>query len=302
MKNLVLVLDSDNSHINIVKTTLEQYNIDVIYANDGKTGLEYVKTFTPSLVICEITLPKINGFQLCEFIRKNPEISKIPLLIHTSLIGDQYRMRAIDSGSNDFLEKPCSKIKLYTKVKSLLRLNSEISTFEDFDGVLVGLLYALEKRNQKLIMNAKKVAKLAEQIAIFANLENSEIALLKKGIYLQDIAQLSMKEDLTLTEYDPMSKHQEIGYQMIKNTRQTVVKNIVLYHHTNLKSKNYPHNITDYLKYFINITSLCNYFFYLKNAFENLNDKEILEKINSEVQNSVWDKKIYNFLCEIMCN
>lgn len=300
MKNLVLVLDSDATNTSIIKTTLEQYNIDVISAADGKKGLDYVKTFTPSLVISEISLPKINGFQLCEFMRKEQELSNIPLLIHTTLTGDQYRMRAIDSGANDFLEKPCSKIKLYTKVKSLLRLSNEFSTFEDFDGVLVGLLYALGKRNSTVISNSKRIAILAEQIAILANLENPEIAMLKKGIYLQDIAQLSMKEDIDFTIYDSAVPHQEIGYQMLKNTRQTVVKSIVRFHHANLKSKNYPNDLTDYVKRFINIANICNYYAYIKNYTQDVTETAALKKLEDETKNGLWDKEIYKLLYEVL--
>ncbi len=94
----------------------------VAMANDGQDTLNQVAEFHPDLILLDIMMPKLSGYEVCQRLKKNPETRNIPILMVTALneIGDIEK--AVRAGADDFLTKPVNRLELTTRVRSLLRV------------------------------------------------------------------------------------------------------------------------------------------------------------------------------------
>jgi len=118
----ILVVEDEPDIAEGLDARLGLADYDVIIAPDGKSGVEKARAEKPDLVVLDIMLPKIDGFEVCRIIKSEAGTKHIPVLMLTSLsmMGDVER--AFDVGANDYLSKPFTNERLLAKVKSLLKL------------------------------------------------------------------------------------------------------------------------------------------------------------------------------------
>ncbi|HOT71977.1 MAG TPA: response regulator [Anaerohalosphaeraceae bacterium] len=119
---LVLVVDDNPQNLELILACLEDVECRTISAADGYTALELVKSHQPDLVLLDVMMPRISGFEVCRRIKSNPETEDIPVIMVTALneLGDIER--AIQSGTDDFLSKPINKWELVVRVRTMLKL------------------------------------------------------------------------------------------------------------------------------------------------------------------------------------
>lgn len=119
---LVLVVDDNPQNLELILDCLEDVECQTISAPDGYTALDLVKRRHPDLVLLDVMMPKISGFEVCRRIKSNPETEDIPVIMVTALneLGDIER--AIQSGTDDFLSKPINKWELVVRVRTMLKI------------------------------------------------------------------------------------------------------------------------------------------------------------------------------------
>ena len=101
----------------------------VITATDGQEALDKVAEYKPDLVLLDVMMPKVNGFDVCQRLKRDEASSFIPVIMVTGLNEIEHKVRAMESGADDFVTKPFNRLELLTRVKSLLRikqLNEEL--------------------------------------------------------------------------------------------------------------------------------------------------------------------------------
>jgi two-component system cell cycle response regulator len=118
----VLLVDDNEQNLELLAAYLEDLGCPVRLARDGAEALDEIKRQPPDLVLLDVMMPRMSGFQTCERIKKDPATRDIPVVMVTALneIGDVER--AVDSGADDFLTKPVHRIELVTRARSLLRV------------------------------------------------------------------------------------------------------------------------------------------------------------------------------------
>ncbi len=118
----VLIVDDNEQNLELLHAYLDELGGDVRVAHDGLEAIESVAATPPDIILLDIMMPKMSGFQVCEKLKKDPATRDIPIIMVTALneVGDVER--AIDSGADDFLTKPVNKFELLTRVRSLLRV------------------------------------------------------------------------------------------------------------------------------------------------------------------------------------
>ncbi len=118
----ILVVDDNEQNLELIQAYLEDLECKIIPAKDGITALEIIKQSKPDLVLLDVMMPKMSGFEVCRRIKNNPLTSDLPVIMVTALneMGDIER--AIESGTDDFLSKPVNKLELLTRVKTMLKL------------------------------------------------------------------------------------------------------------------------------------------------------------------------------------
>ena len=118
----ILVVDDNQQNVELMQAYLETLNCTVHVAFDGVDALEKVPKVHPDLILLDIMMPRMSGFEVCRRLKAAPDTREIPILMVTALneLGDIER--GVESGTDDFLTKPINKLELLTRVKSLLRV------------------------------------------------------------------------------------------------------------------------------------------------------------------------------------
>jgi two-component system alkaline phosphatase synthesis response regulator PhoP len=119
---IVLVVDDDEPSLELLQAYLEDVNCETIPAQDGLEALRIISDKTPDLVLLDIMMPKMSGFEVCKRIKNDPKTSDIPVIMVTALNEFGDIERGIDSGTDDFISKPVNKLELVTRVKTMLKL------------------------------------------------------------------------------------------------------------------------------------------------------------------------------------
>jgi two-component system cell cycle response regulator len=118
----VLIVDDHEQNLELLQAYLEDLGCTVVGAKDGLEAISVVEKSRPDIVILDVMMPRMSGFQVCEKIKADPATRDIPVVMVTALNEVADVERAVESGADDFLTKPVHKIELLTRVRSLLRV------------------------------------------------------------------------------------------------------------------------------------------------------------------------------------
>lgn len=121
-KRKILIVEDSPESIELLKLNLKDENYELFTANDGEEALTKTKEILPDLILLDILLPKLDGFQVCEELKTNPDTMFIPVIMITALKDLKDRVHGIELGADDYLTKPYEKIELLARVRSLLRI------------------------------------------------------------------------------------------------------------------------------------------------------------------------------------
>jgi class 3 adenylate cyclase/ActR/RegA family two-component response regulator len=119
-KTCILVVDDHPALVTMARHKLIQKGYDVLTAQNGENALELARTEYPDLILSDIDMPIMDGFELCEHIKADSRLSKIPIILVTSMVTTEHIMKGIEVGASNYLTKPYDDETLYTKIEELL--------------------------------------------------------------------------------------------------------------------------------------------------------------------------------------
>jgi DNA-binding response OmpR family regulator len=117
---LVLVADDDRDILQLVSFRLERADYEVVQANDGEEALRLVKELRPDLVVLDLMMPKLNGYEVIREIRRDEETKAIPVILLTARVQEADVARGFEAGADDYLKKPFSPQELRARVQAIL--------------------------------------------------------------------------------------------------------------------------------------------------------------------------------------
>lgn len=120
-KQTILVIDDQKDFAQLVGRTLEQEGYDVILAADGTTGLRIARENQPDLVVLDLTMPDIDGLEVCKALRSEPRHARLPILVLSARASAADRILGLELGADDYLIKPFVPRELAARVKAILR-------------------------------------------------------------------------------------------------------------------------------------------------------------------------------------
>ncbi len=121
MPKKILIVEDNSELLELLRLSLKQAGFKVVTASNGVSALESARSAAPDLVVLDLVLPELDGFAVCEILRREPETSAIPIVILTGLSTEFGRLTGLASGADAYVTKPVSAELLVAKVKHLLR-------------------------------------------------------------------------------------------------------------------------------------------------------------------------------------
>jgi two-component system alkaline phosphatase synthesis response regulator PhoP len=148
---LILVVDDNQQNLELIQAYLEDVDCHTIPAEDGQQALSLLQTDKPDLILLDVMMPKMSGFEVCRRIKANPDTADIPIIMVTALNEFGDIERGIDCGTDDFVSKPVNKLELLTRVKTMLKLKHLSDKLER----TLAYLREIEKQDQTITSKPK---------------------------------------------------------------------------------------------------------------------------------------------------
>lgn len=239
MNSKLLLVDDSPLNIELLDGYLSSGNYDIVTAANGVEALEKVAEHNPDLILLDIMMPGMNGYEVCKRLKKDPATRFIPIILLTALHDIKDKIEGIEAGADDFISKPFNHIELTTRIRSLLRIKHLNDELEDMESIVITLAKAIEAKDLYTRGHSERVAKYAEALAKYRNHEWSDQILLRRAGFLHDIGKigipgniLNKPASLSALEVKEVSKHTTISAEILKPLRsaQQVIP-IVRHHH-----------------------------------------------------------------------
>ncbi|HBN77349.1 response regulator [Rubinisphaera italica] len=120
--NRILIADDNPQNRELIEAYLAGCDYEIAMAEDGQDTIRQVTAFEPDLLLLDIMMPKMSGFEVCQQLKRDEKTADIPVLVITALRDSADIEKAVEAGADDFLSKPINRLELMTRVRSLLRV------------------------------------------------------------------------------------------------------------------------------------------------------------------------------------
>lgn len=173
---LILVVDDDEHAARRIERTLAPQGYDIVVAHNGEQALKQVAETPPDLVVLDVLMPRMDGFETARALRARAESRAIPILMVTALHGLEDKIKGLESGADDFLSKPFNTVELITRVRSLLRIKQLHDELQARNTLLERLLtrYVSEEVAREILLDPGQDLRLdgqsCEVSVLFANI------------------------------------------------------------------------------------------------------------------------------------
>jgi len=244
----VLVVDDAEANRELLARVLGRDGYAVDFACDGGEAVDTVLRAHPDLVLMDVRMPGVDGFEACRALKQNPATRLVPVVLVTALNDTYDRIRGINAGADEFVSKPFNAPELLARVGSLIRLKRYTDDLDTAHSVIVSLALTIEARDKCTQGHCERLAGYASALGRDLQLSEADLGALTRGAYLHDIGKVGVPDAvllkpgrLTPEEYELMKQHTIIGDHLCGELRSLrSVRPIVRHHHERLDGSGYP--------------------------------------------------------------
>ncbi|MEB3215427.1 MAG: two-component system response regulator [Nostocales cyanobacterium 94392] len=244
----VLVVDDHVASRMTAVALLGMEGYEVIEADNGSAAVHLVSEKQPDLILLDVMMPEMDGFEVCELLKQDEQTRLIPVIFITALNDRRSRIRGIEVGADDFLSKPFDRVELAARVKSLVRQKRLNEDLDHAEKALFSIARAIESRDPNTGDHCERLVNLGKAFGEYLGLSRNQIRDLMWGGYLHDIGKVGIpdsvllkKGKLTAGEWEVMRQHVLIGERICQPLRsmQGVIP-IIRSHHERWDGSGYP--------------------------------------------------------------
>lgn len=187
-KPKILVVDDENHILELVKFNLEKEGYQTVLAHDGLEAFESVKREKPDLIVLDVMLPKMDGFEVCRMIQKETELGDIPIIMLTARSEEIDKILGLEIGADDYITKPFSPRELLARVKARLRRTQKRQTesLDTEDTIKIGNLIIDSKRFE-VFLEGKRLELTPKEFELLKYLAKSRGRVLTRDMLLETI-------------------------------------------------------------------------------------------------------------------
>ena len=244
----VLVVDDNPDIVLLMQELLASRGYDAVAVSRAEEAENEIHNHPPDLVLLDVIMPGKSGYELCREIKDNPATRLIPVVLITGLSDREDKLRGIEAGADDFLNKPIFAEELFARVKSLLKLKEFTDELESAENVLCTLGLSVEARDPYTEGHCERLAHYATDLGRYLGLDEESLVALRRGGYLHDLGKITVPDEilkkgsnLTPAEWEIMKKHPITGETICKPLRSLrLVLPIIRSHHEHPNGSGYP--------------------------------------------------------------
>lgn len=248
MAERILIVDDELPARTALALLLRREGYEVCEASDGASALTACASFRPDLVLLDILMPGMSGFEVCRRIKTTPETRLTPVVLITGLSAREDRIQGINSGAEDFLSKPIDINELLARVRSLVRLKLFTDELEHAESVLFTLAQSIEARDPYTRGHCDRLADMSSRLGEKLGLPEDQIRALRRAGIVHDIGKVAVPDAILLKpgplseeETLVMRKHPVVGERICAPLRTfRLVLPIIRHHHERHDGSGYP--------------------------------------------------------------
>ncbi len=245
---VVLVVDDGLANRELVQAYLSGLDCDVRLAADGASALEQIQQEPPDLVLLDVQMPGMDGYEVCRRIKAGPGGRLLPVVMITALNQTDDRVRALESGADDFMAKPVERVELVARVRSALRLKALYNTLDSAEQVIFSLAAAVEAKDSLTEKHTQRVGESARHLGSRLGMPEVALDALYRGGIIHDIGKIGVPDSILLKPgaLDPeetirMRSHVLIGENIVRPLRSaSTLLPIIRHHHERYDGRGYP--------------------------------------------------------------
>jgi len=244
----ILVVDDNADVVLLMQELLASRGYDTIALSNTAEAEAEIHRQPPDLILLDVVMPGKSGYEICREIKEDPATRLIPVVLITGLSDREDKLRGIEAGADDFLNKPIFAEELFARVKSLLKLKEFTDELESAETVLCTLGLSVEARDPFTEGHCDRLARYASGLGGHLGLDNESLVALRRGGYLHDLGKIAVPDEilkkgsnLTAAEWEIMKKHPVTGETICKPLKSLrLVLPIIRSHHEHPNGSGYP--------------------------------------------------------------
>ncbi|MDJ0783474.1 MAG: diguanylate cyclase [Desulfosarcinaceae bacterium] len=248
----ILVVDDNPLNLKMMSSILKINGYSVLQAASGHEALHTCQKFEVDLVLLDIMMPEMDGFETCRRLKTQEHTRMIPVILLTALDDAESRLQGIEAGADDFISRPPNKTELLARTRSLIKVRHLNQSLTNVENVLFSMARAVEAKDEYTQGHIERVANLAVSIGRALKLSPKETKALYYGGALHDIGKLGIPHEilnkpgpLSSSEWEIMRQHPEIGYKICLPLGESLgfALDIIRYHHEKMDGSGYPYGL-----------------------------------------------------------
>jgi putative two-component system response regulator len=302
----VLVIDDQPQSLEAMREALHPLGFEVWQALDGETGFLLARERQPDVILLDVMMPGVDGFEVCRRLKADEETRLLPVVFFTGLDSRQARLRGLEVGATDFLSKPFDLVELEVRVRNLVHFRHLTQDLDDAEKMLFAVARTIEARDEGTGEHCDRLSQLAAQLGEHIGLDHEAVKALRRAGYLHDIGKVAVPDAVLLKparldqgEWRIMRSHVEIGVKICAPLRTLrPVLPIIRHHHEHGDGSGYPDSLSgDQIPLLARVFQVVDVFDALTNdrPYRNaLAVDEALELQREETSRGWWDREIFD--------
>jgi putative two-component system response regulator len=244
----ILVVDDNQDNASLMQQLLQSRGYQVRAVHNARDAEVEIYTQLPDLILLDVIMPGKTGYDLCRDLKNNAATRLIPVVMITGLSDREDKIRGIEAGADDFLNKPIFPEELFARVRSLLKLKEFTDELESAEDVLCTLGLSVEARDPYTEGHCERLSRYASEMGRHLGLDAESIVALRRGGYLHDLGKITVPDEilkkganLTAEEWQVMKQHPITGETICRPLKSLrAVLPIIRSHHEHWNGSGYP--------------------------------------------------------------